>query len=208
MSIQTLTTPRTPFCVTSTAMDVSVIIISGRAGSGKTSVAFEVCEQLRRHGIPHANIDTDYLDDIWPQENGPDLLLKNLAAIWSTYYHDRGCRRLILSGTSTIIDTSQIQETIKQASQDSAETVENKVMQVKIGAFILTAEDSVASERLKKREIGSALERHLASSNKWGRLFNDFPVWAYRIPTDGQNVENIAANVLQSAGWIDVISCR
>lgn len=146
-------------------MDVSVIIISGRAGSGKTSVAFEVCEQLRRHGIPHANIDTDYLDDIWPQEDGPELFLKNLAAIWSTYYHDRGCRRLILSGTSTIIDTSQIQETIKQASQDSAETDEDKIVQVKIGAFILTAEDSVASERLKKREIGSALERHLASSN-------------------------------------------
>lgn len=183
-------------------MSVELIIISGRSGSGKTSVAFEMCEQLRQHNIPHANIDTDYLDDIWPEEEGPDLFLKNLAAIWSNYYHSRGCPRLILSGTATVIETDRIQQTIEQVCNGTPEGRVKDLVRAKVNAFILTAGDSVALERLGKREIGSTLERHVASSKKWDRLFADFPAWAHRVPAGGRDLEDIAAHVLQYAGWV------
>lgn len=45
------------FVILMATMSMEVIIISGHSGSGKTSVAFEICEQPRQHQIPHANID-------------------------------------------------------------------------------------------------------------------------------------------------------
>ncbi|KAK9436919.1 uncharacterized protein VB005_11736 [Metarhizium brunneum] len=42
-------------------MNIQPVIVSGRAGSGKTSTANEISEQLKRRGVCHAHIDGDYL---------------------------------------------------------------------------------------------------------------------------------------------------
>lgn len=160
-----------------------------------------MCEQLRQHDISHVNIDTDYLNNIWPEEEGLDLFLKNLAAIWSNYYHSCGCPRLILSGTATVIETDRIRQTIEQVCNGTSEGRAKDLVRAKVNAVILTTGDSVALERLGKREIGSALERHVASSKKWDRLFADFPAWAHRVPTGGRGLKDIAADVLRYAGW-------
>ena len=43
-----------------------MLVISGPAAVGKTSVANEVSAQLRAADIAHGAIDTDALDDVYP----------------------------------------------------------------------------------------------------------------------------------------------
>ncbi|HEV8154563.1 MAG TPA: hypothetical protein VGP67_03460 [Gaiellales bacterium] len=77
---------------------IEVLVISGPAAVGKTSVANEVSAQLRAADIAHAVIDTDALDDVYPV---PDeqwrLTERNLAAVWQSF-RELGTRRLIVVG--------------------------------------------------------------------------------------------------------------
>lgn len=97
-------------------MEVRVIIISGRAGSGKSSTAHEMSEQLKRLEVRHAHIDGDNLDAMFPADAGSDLFLANLAALWSNYYHLRGVECLILSGTSVVLETDRITRTLRRVT--------------------------------------------------------------------------------------------
>ena len=100
-----------------------------------------------------------------------------------------------------ITETRLIGETIKQVCKDSAKT-QDRTVQAKTDACILSAQDSVSSESLHMREIDSALERGIWLVATDGEEYNNRPDWAQRTPTDGLNVEIIAANVLQHAGWV------
>jgi hypothetical protein len=75
-----------------------VLVISGPAGVGKSSVAFEASRQLQVAGIEHALIDTDELDHIYPvPDDLPKVTEQNLMATWRTF-SARGAQRLILVG--------------------------------------------------------------------------------------------------------------
>ncbi|KAM3456575.1 hypothetical protein MY5147_001997 [Beauveria neobassiana] len=97
-------------------MEVRLIIVSGRAGSGKSSTANEMSEQLKRLEMRHAHIDCDNLDAMFPADDGADMLLANLAALWSNYYHLRGVDRLIISGTGAVLETERIARTLRRVT--------------------------------------------------------------------------------------------
>ncbi|KAM3443017.1 hypothetical protein MY4824_000722 [Beauveria thailandica] len=97
-------------------MEVRLIIVSGRAGSGKSSTANEMSEQLKRLEMRHAHIDCDNLDAMFPADDGADMLLANLAALWSNYYHLRGVDRLIISGTAAVLETERITRTLRRVT--------------------------------------------------------------------------------------------
>ncbi|KAM3544674.1 hypothetical protein ARSEF1564_002403 [Beauveria bassiana] len=97
-------------------MEVRLIIVSGRAGSGKSSTANEMSEQLKRLEMRHAHIDCDNLDAMFPADDGADMLLANLAALWSNYYHLRGVDRLIISGTAAVLETERIARTLRRVT--------------------------------------------------------------------------------------------
>lgn len=60
-----------------------VLLICGAAGVGKSSVAREISLQLERSGVPHALIDTDELDRIYPVPGDlPAVTERNLWAVW------------------------------------------------------------------------------------------------------------------------------
>ncbi|KAL2126430.1 hypothetical protein VTI74DRAFT_928 [Chaetomium olivicolor] len=191
-------------------MEVQVIMISGRAGSGKTSTGNEMAEQLRLRGLCHAHIDGDNLDSIFPEEPEAEMLLANLAAMWSNYYHRRGITRLILSGTAIALEFESIKQAIKDASETPPRGVSSvqgprvKEVEVKASAVILTAPDDVAFKRLAKREVGSELPHILKSSKKMaGVLEETVGRWVRRIDTDGKDVKENALDILRTAGWVD-----
>lgn len=77
---------------------MEALVVSGPAGVGKSSVAFEVSLQLQAIGAAHALIDTDELDRIYPvPDDLPALTERNLAAVWQGFA-ERGVQRLILVG--------------------------------------------------------------------------------------------------------------
>ncbi|KAF5860723.1 hypothetical protein ETB97_001230 [Aspergillus alliaceus] len=183
-------------------MGIQVILVSGRSGVGKTSVANEISEQLRNRNSPHAHIDGDNLDMICPEEEGSDLMLSNLAAMWGNYYSKRGCKKLILSGTAMVLEHEVIRETLERVMRDSTQPTSPDDATVDIKGFILTSPDDVIKDRLKRREIGSLLEQHLHRSQKMAAVLeNEVNDWACCVPTDGRTVQDIAMEVLVRAQW-------
>lgn len=90
-------------------MVAHLTIISGRSGSGKSSVANEMSQRLSLRGIARANIDGDNIDAMHPDPEGADVLLANLEARWATYTRAApGLNRLIVSGMAIVLNFEAI----------------------------------------------------------------------------------------------------
>ncbi|KAL2862483.1 uncharacterized protein BJX67DRAFT_385621 [Aspergillus lucknowensis] len=183
-------------------MSVQVILLSGRSGVGKTSVANEMHEQLKIRHIPHAHIDGDNMDMIYPEEDGSELFLCNLAAMFENYRRLRGCTRLIISGTAMVLEQDGIRQVIEDGIRRlSGPGEEGSALDMK--GFILTGSNAVVAERLEKREVGSALDAHLASTDRMAAVLEDkVGSWAIRVSTDGQRIKDTAGKILEQACWI------
>ena len=181
---------------------VRLLIVSGRSGSGKTSVANEMAQQLRRRGISHAHIDGDNLDMTFPEDEGPSTMLANLKAMW-TEYSRRGFSTLILSGTAIALEFSLIKDVIESATQ-LAHGGTDKSVSVDASAVILTISDKEAHARLSKREVGSELAQLVASSDRMALILPEKVSGdaAYFISTERRDVREIALHVLNRFNWL------
>lgn len=171
---------------------IKVLLIAGRSGVSKTTVSYEVSEQLRTYDMAHALVDGDNLDAVYPQPQGSALTEANLAAIWRNY-RALGHGRLIYVNTVSVLEDQMI----RRALVDEAE----------ITGVLLTSMDATASERLAHREIGSTLDRHLErSAENAARLETAAGDWVHRVPTDDRSVRDIAKSIVGITGWISPIS--
>jgi hypothetical protein len=168
---------------------IEVLVISGPAAVGKTSVANEVSAQLRAADIAHAVIDTDALDDVYPV---PDeqwrLTERNLASVWQSF-RELGTRRLILVGVYMHRESEL--SWIRRASGVDRLTLVR-----------LSASERTLGERVGRREIGSAhddqLARTLVQANE---LADEAVPQAPVIETDERTVPDIAAEIVALLGW-------
>ncbi len=80
-----------------------VLLIGGRSGVGKSTIAAETHRQLSEHGVRHAWIEGDNLDMAFPVpwEQGYNLAEANLAVMWSNY-RAHGYRRLIYVNPASV----------------------------------------------------------------------------------------------------------
>ncbi len=168
-----------------------VLALTGPAGVGKTTLAFEVSRQLTAMGVEHATIDTDHLDMLSPPP-APAVLtevsVRNLGAVWSTF-HALGYRRLVLAVTAP--DLQEVRRSWLERAIPGAEI-----------AFIrLEARRESRHARLRQREIGSGLSQHLTSSDRVAasiqRAAEDVPT----LSTDDQGLIDVARAALHLAGW-------
>ena len=166
-----------------------VLIVSGRAGSGKTTAGFEIAQLLKRKGVHHALLDADFLDAMYPEEQGAEMMLLNLGVVWANY-HRRGIRRLVIVGTAVAMEADMVKETMAQASEEN----------VHVTTVVLTVSDDVARARLTRREVGSELDDCLQSSYKMARVLDGLDC----VKVDAEkDVLYVARSVLWVAGWID-----
>lgn len=171
-------------------MDSEAVFIGGRSGVGKTSVGFEIHAQLSAAGISHCLIEGDFLDMANPPPWEHRLAEQNLAAMWGNY-RALGYRRMIYTNTVGVLPDVLDQLT---AAMNDAPTVL---------AILLTCTDSTARGRLGEREIGSALDQHIASSAEMAAVLEDgTPDWVHRVATDNRAVSTIAAEVIELTGWL------
>ena len=182
----------------STSSSVEVILLSGRSGSGKTTVSYEITEILQSQDIPHVNISADNLDEIWPKAQGSSLLLANLRSVWENYWKQRqgNIRKIVMSGTAIVTESKPIQSVIENVCRAT-----HPDMEVLCHRVILESTDSIAAQRLGKRERGTALERHIQSSQKWARIFEEVED-AIKIDTSGKSVNEVATTILDQVVWL------
>jgi gluconate kinase len=176
---------------TATASSCEVLLIGGRAGVGKSTVAWEVSSRLQRLGVAHAFVEGDFLDQVHPAPADDPartrITARNLASIWGNY-RELGQRRLIYCNTVAVLEADMITEAM------GGDTTPIGVL--------LTADDAVTAERLRGREIGSELESHVTRSAGMARyLAVETPEWVHRLGTDGLAVPEVAERIVELSGW-------
>jgi hypothetical protein len=169
------------------AEPAELLLIGGRSGVGKSSVAFEVSTQLTESEVAHAVLEGDFLDLAYPSPRDHQLAAKNLAAIWKNF-RDAGFRRLIYTNTASVLSEDWIASAMGG--------------QVGVTSVLLACSDETARERLARREIGSTLSEHLDRSRQASvHLERTAPATVARVDTDGLSVVTIAARVIRLTGW-------
>nr|BFE32420.1 hypothetical protein GCM10010200_046710 [Actinomadura rugatobispora] len=170
-----------------------VLLIGGRAGVGKTTVAWEVSAQLRAAAVSHAVIEGDFMGQVHPAPEGDphrsEITESNLTAVWANFAQ-RGYRRLIYTNTVSVLPeaTGMFERSMGT--------------EVRIVRVLLTASDLTARERLVRRELGSELEQELEGSAHKARLLDQrAPAETVRVVTDGRAVVEIAREVVTTTGW-------
>lgn len=99
---------------------IKVVMISGWSGCGKTSVANEIHRKLTNNAIPHASIEGDNLDMMFPEPTTPELLLTNLASCWRNLVCMKYCYNLIINGSAIIPDRAVIKAVIEDVCPNFA----------------------------------------------------------------------------------------
>jgi cytidylate kinase len=168
------------------------LLIGGRSGVGKSTVAREVSVRLAAAAVAHCVVEGDNLAEVHPAPPGDPsrsgLTAANLTAIWRNHA-DAGYRRLVYTNTVSVLDSRWVVDALGAPTR--------------LVRVLLTATDETAAERLGQREQGSELEIHLKrSARAAARLDAEAEGDVVRIPTDGRTVTEIAAVVADSTGWL------
>lgn len=172
-------------------MEPEVLLVAGRSGSGKSSVAFELSARWQASGLAHCLVDGDNLSAAHPKPpsdpHGTALTEANLRAVWATYAA-AGYRRLVYVNTVSVLE----RELVTRALGGRA----------RVSGVLLTASARTIRTRLGAREIGSALREHLdRSAAAAERLDRAAGPWVTRVATDGRTVEELAAAIAAASGW-------
>lgn len=164
-----------------------VLLIGGRSGVGKSTVAAEVHRQLSEHGIQHAWIEGDNLDMAFPVpwKQGHNLAEANLAAMWSNY-RVHGYTRLIYVNTASVF--GHVIDALTTAMGDDP----------MVSGVLLTSSDAVAEQRLVQREVGGGLDYAVGRSREAAlELEASAPAEVTRLNTDGRSASELAAEIVR-----------
>ena len=178
---------------------VHILLITGPAGIGKSTLCWEIGGKLAKAGISHAIIETDELDRVYPKPGSDelerlrpgsrDVSAINLAALWSTY-EALGHSRLIMSGVMMHLefDRRWILQAIPKAD---------------ISVVRLSGTETTLNERLARREIGAGAEEQLHRSlGQARRMATETGNGLLRVSTDGKRPDELAVEVLRGVGWL------
>ena len=160
-----------------------IVVITGPCGVGKSSVAFECMNLLECAGVPAAMVDAElaYFSPKPPDDPfGYAVAEDALRALWRIYAA-RGLTRLLLG---RVVE-----------NEEQLAIVERAVPGARTRVFRLVAARETIVERLRAREIGSALEWHVRRSDEIAGASLGEEVDAER------PVSEIARDVLDRAGW-------
>jgi gluconate kinase len=165
-----------------------VLVIAGPAGVGKSCTANEVSQQLRVAGVPHAVVDTDALDDVYPVPAEQwRITERNLASVWRTYT-ELGIDRLILTGVYMHRD-SELAWIRRATSADRLTLVE------------LTASEATLMERVGRRDGSALADQRGRTLRQAGELEAERSPDVVVIETDSRSVSITAERIVGLLGW-------
>lgn len=191
---------------------INIFIISGRSGVGKSTITYEISHLLSQSSvdIPHIHIDGDALDFIHPREtneSSSNLMLMNLRSLLLNYftYRRRSCGVVLISGCGMVLQCKEIERVVKDVCKEVERDDQGVLFtEVKVYGVILEAPDAVAETRLRQREVGSELERHLESSKRMAGVLDrlcgaghESPSSVVRFSAETGSVCDIAGNIIE-----------
>ncbi|MEU1689063.1 GNAT family N-acetyltransferase [Micromonospora sp. NPDC005707] len=174
------------------------LLLTGVAGVGKSTVADEVGRALTGAGHVTAVVDTDLLAQFGPPPSvGPaggrvydELKYVNLASVWANF-RAAGARFVVVAAAVESV-------TQRQRYTESLAGCELTVVR-------LIADSDTVRDRLRQRDTGPKLERHLRALDRPLPSPTRTAVEDFRIPNDRPPAE-IAAKILARVGWADQLS--
>lgn len=178
---------------------MQILLITGPAGVGKSTLSWEVSAQLAAADIAHAVIESDELDRVYPRPDAvqlegilagtTDVSSINLAALWSTY-QALGHTRLIMSGVMMHLNFDK--RWILAAIPDANITVVR-----------LSAQEPTLLARLSRRETDAgADEQAQRSLSQARRMASQDGQGVVAVATDGKTPEQLATIILGETAWI------
>ncbi|MFB9179332.1 GNAT family N-acetyltransferase [Dactylosporangium sucinum] len=175
-----------------------VLLLTGVAGVGKSTVADAVGRKLTEAGHVTAVVDTDMLAQFGPPPNaGPaggrlydELKCVNLASVW-TNFRAAGARFLV---AAAVIGTVAQRERYVQS-----------LTGCDIRVVRLIADVDTVRRRLRQRDTGPKLEQHLRTLDEHGPAPTETSVEDFTVTNDRTPAE-VAAGILVRAGWMGQVN--
>jgi len=170
---------------------VPVLLITGPSGVGKTAVATEASELLDRARVAHALVDIDSLRWCYPRAPHDrfrvGLAMRNLAAVWANF-RAAGATRLVLA------DVLESRDHLGRyrAAIPGADIVVVR-LEATVGTLML---------RVRRREVGSSLDRHLQHAAELATVMEHNRVEDILVQTDDKTVADVARDVLTRTNWL------
>lgn len=169
---------------------VQVLLLSGPAGVGKSTLGWEIAARLRRLGIAHVLLDSDELDRAWPLTTAEQDQLNraNLTAFWANAAA-LGHTRLVFIGV--FLNAAAALDWITACIPGAS-----------ITRVVLDARDDELERRVRAREIGSEADEQRARTLAQSRRFRRRNAGSADVlDTTGLAVPDLARQVIARAGW-------
>jgi len=164
---------------------ISLLIITGPVGVGKSKVSEAVSEILSQKEIPNAVIDMDYLRCVYPSavndRFNTNLGYKNLTMMWPNY-EEMGIRNLIIPN---VVESKKEIDRFKESIPNAEITV------IRLNAEVLTMH-----KRLENREIGDSLIWHKKRAVELKKQFEQKKLEDLVIETENKSINEVAVEVL------------
>lgn len=164
-----------------------ILVITGTVGVGKSSVADEVYEILKKQSAHLALINLDELGytGTAPKDDpfNINLRFKNLQAIWKNYEE---------AGTKGVIIPFVVEH--RQSIKRFTQAIPNADIHV----IRLDAPIDVVKERIRKRPMGGSLEWHLKRAAELAQILKHNKPEDIVIETVGKSISDVAKEIIKS----------
>jgi hypothetical protein len=176
------------------AVTVSLLIITGTMGAGKTTVLGEASDILALHHIAHAAIDLDALGlahlspaHLSSAASNDGVMYRNLRSVCKNYA-SIGVKRFLLARAME----NRAELDLCRGAVSASNTIVCR----------LAASIKTLQQRVKMRESGVSQKQYVARVAKLNRKLDHARLEDFIVTSENRSVTEVAHEILVRAGWI------
>jgi adenylylsulfate kinase len=168
---------------------LSLLIITGSMGSGKTAVMAEASDILALRGIVHAAIDLDVLGmaHLPAATPGDDVMYRNLQAVADNYVA-AGVDRFLLA--RAIENRAEFERCLDAVAA-------KEVVVCRLAASLETMRQRVGS-----RESGMCRDKYIERVKALNESLDDAQLENFAVANERRSLTDVATEVLELARWL------